>query len=466
MINDQKSSEDIAGSFRDPSGFLFYRDRAIYRQINISYKENYDLLIKSGLYKHLVENEFLIPHNEVGIEYAKSPNAYKIIKPDIIPHISYPYEWCFSQLKDAALATIKIHKKAFKFGMSLKDCSAYNVQFKKCKPILIDTLSFEKYREGRPWVAYKQFCQHFLAPLSLMAYKDIRLNQLSRIFLDGVPLDLTSSLLPLRTRFMPGLFSHIYLHAKSQQCFAGKDVNLKRHKMSRISFLGLIDSLESAVKRLKWQPRGTEWAEYRKITNYSDEAFRHKKELVTDFLNKIRPKIVWDLGANTGEFSRIAGNKGIKVISFDVDPAAVEKNYLQCVKEGEINILPLVTDLTNPGPCIGWENKERMSLLERGPAEAVFALALIHHLAISNNLPLARIAGFFSKICKSLIIEFVPKDDSQMKKMLLNREDIFGDYTQELFEKEFCKHFTIINSAKIKESARVLYLMNKEEAGA
>ena len=456
-----KTNESIPSSFRDPSGFLFHQDGSIYRQVNIIYKENYDYLIKSGLYKSLVNTDLLIPHKEVDIEYASSDEAYKIIKPEPIQFISYPYEWCFSQLKNAALTTLRIQIKALEFGMSLKDCSAYNIQFRKGKFIFIDSLSFEKYREDEPWVAYRQFCQHFLAPLALMSYRDIRLNQLLRVYIDGVPLDLASSLLPFHTRFKFSLLSHIHLHAKSQRYFADKIVNTSSRKMSRLSFTGLIDSLKTLVNKLNWQPQATEWANYYEDTNYSEDAFQHKKQLITEFLDKINPKTVWDLGANVGIFSRIASTRGIQTISFDIDPVAVEKNYLECVENRELNILPLLLDLTNPSPGIGWENQERMSILERGSADTVFALALIHHLSISNNLPLYKIANFFSKICNSLIIEFVPKSDSQVQRLLTTRKDIFPNYTQKTFESEFGKYFTIQNSMKVKDSERILYLMRK-----
>lgn len=195
-------------------------------------------------------------------EIEPAGKVYKTIKPELIPFISYPYEWCFSQLKDAALATLDIQSRSLDFGMSLKDCSAYNIQFTKGRPVLIDTLSFERYHEGQPWIAYKQFCQHFLTPLALMSYRDIRLNQLLRIHLDGIPLDLTNSLLTVRTPFVFSLLSRIHLHAKSQKYFADKTVDRTAHKITHGSLLGLIDSLETAVRRLKWDAKGTKWANY------------------------------------------------------------------------------------------------------------------------------------------------------------------------------------------------------------
>ncbi len=399
-------------SFRDPSGFLFRRDGVLYRQVNQVYAADYSLLMESGLYAKLVKAGLLVPHTETGPESSDNKLAFKIICPENIPFISYPYEWSFSQLKDAALATLSIQKRALKLGLSLKDASAYNIQFHHGKPILIDTLSFEKYKEGEPWVAYRQFCQHFLAPLALMSYRDIRLSQFMRVYIDGVPLDLASLLLPWRTRWNLGIASHIHLHASAQKRYADVSVSDVRggRKMSKDALLGLIESLQSTVRKLVWKPVGTEWADYYSANNYTDAAFKHKETLVGDWLSKISPKTVWDLGANTGVFSRIAsGNPEIYVISSDIDPAAVEVNYRLVKEKKEQNLLPLVLDLTNPSPAIGWNNLERDSFLQRGPADVVMALALVHHLAISNNVPLVRVAELFATCGEWLIIEFVPK---------------------------------------------------------
>lgn len=453
--------EKVSSSFRDPSGFLFYENRILYRQINQSYKDDYDHLMDSGLYNNLVDSKLLVPHVEVDIKHFEQEKGYKVIQPEMIPFISYPYEWSFSQLKHAALTTLQIQKKAMDFEMTLKDCSAYNIQFSNGKSILIDTLSFERYREGEPWKPYRQFCSHFLAPLALMSHKDIRLNQLSRIYLDGIPLDLANKLLPMRTLAMFSLLSHIHLHAKTQKHYESKQIKTKKQKMPRRSLVGIIESLNSGIKKLKWNPEGTEWANYYSDTNYSQTAFQQKKQIVTKFLEKIKPNSVWDLGANIGEFSRLASQMGINTISFDIDPAAVEKNYLECIEKKETKVLPLVLDLTNPSPNIGWSNDERKSLLERGPVDTILALALIHHLVISNNLPLTKIVEFFKTTCKNLIIEFIPKTDSQVQRLLSSREDIFEDYTLKKFEEEFIKDFVIKEKTKIGESGRIIYCMEK-----
>ena len=455
-------SPNLPSSFRDPSGFLFYEHGELYRRIHTRYREHYDALMGSGLYKALTGAGLLIGHEECGAETKKTEGTYKVVKPEPVPFISYPYEWCFSQLKDAALTMLEIQKRAFHSGMSLKDASAYNIQFMNGHPILIDTLSFEKYQSGQPWVAYRQFCQHFLAPLALMSLKDIRLSSLLRVHLDGIPLDLASRLLPCRTFLRFPLLMHIHLHALSQRYFAGKKIKKTNIKLPDLSALGLVDSLESAVQSLKWRPQGTEWGRYYEDTNYSSPGYQHKKQIVSDFLDTVKPGRVWDLGANTGIFSEIAASKGMEVISFDGDPAAVEKNYLSHRPKERSRILPLVLDLTNPSPAAGWDHRERMSLAERGPSDVALALALVHHLAISHNIPLGMIAEYFSGICKTLLIEFVPKEDSQVQRLLSARVDVFSGYDQQAFEREFGAFFTLKNSVRIKDSHRVLYLMLKK----
>jgi ribosomal protein L11 methylase PrmA len=453
----------LAASFRDPNGFIFTRDGVLYRQVNRTYRENYEMLAASGLYENLVSASLLVPHEEVELEPEAPELAYKILRPERVPFISYPYEWGFSQLKDAALTTLRIQKRALARGMTLKDASAYNLQFSNGRPVLIDTLSFEAYREGEPWVAYRQFCQHFLAPLALMAYCDVRMGQLLRVYIDGVPLDLASRLLPFRTRLNFDLLTHLHIHAAAQQRYSDKTVDkaaLSR-QMNKVSFQGLIDSLQSAIRKLSWKPAGTEWGEYYADTNYTDQAQEHKKQVVAEFLERIRPENVWDLGANTGLFSRLASERGIPTLAFDIDPAAVELNYLASVEKKEKHILPLQLDLTNPSPAIGWQNRERLSLLERGPAGAVMALAVIHHLAISNNVPLRQLAAFFHSLSPYLIIEFVPKSDSQVQRLLATREDIFVDYHPEGFESAFGEFFEILESAAIHDSQRKLYLLKR-----
>ncbi len=458
------TSNKLGSSYRDPSGFIFNTDGEIYRQIHHSYKNNYDFLMQSGLYNHLVSSGDLIPHTETDL--ALEAGVYKIIKPKLVPFISYPYEWCFSQLKAAALLTLKIQKTALQFGMTLKDATAFNIQFIGSSPILIDTLSFEKYSQGKPWVAYKQFCEHFLAPLALYAFTDERLNKLSLANINGIPLDLATKLLPFSAKIKPAIFLHIIMHAKSQHKHGASTLQSKQKTtFSMTSFQGLLDSLETCIKNLSWKNNPSVWGDYynqETCHSYNQVALLSKKNLVSKFLEVAKTTTLWDIGANAGVFSRLAAEKGISVISMDFEADVIEQSYLVNKKEGIINILSLVIDLINPSPAIGWHNQERDSIFNRPHPDTVLALALVHHLALTNNLPLLMIAKFFSDLSEKLIIEFVPKEDKQTQTLLQNREDIFLLYTEKDFELEFSKFFNIIEKEIIPDSKRSLYLMIKK----
>jgi hypothetical protein len=455
------SWQAVEGSFRDPSGFVYTRDNTLYRQVNTAFGKQFEAFLTSGLYDELTREALLIPHVPVGIELSATPDAYAVLRPERIPFISYPYEWCFGQLQDAASLTLEIQERALSKGFTLRDSSAYNVQFQGGRPVFIDTLSFETLEEGKPWAAYKQFCEHFLLPLTLMSTRDIRCGMLLRSYVDGIPLDFGSRLLPRRSWASLSSVLHLHLHAWAQGRYAGAAVSsaAKGKSMSRASLVRLVQNLKSAVRNLTWKPSGTEWAEYTSDNNYSDEAARSKRALVVNHLTGSGVRMVWDLGANTGEYSRAAREVASQVISFDVDPAALERNYRRVRTTSETGILPLLLDLTNPSPAQGWAGQERLSLAERAPADALLALALIHHLAIGHNLPLDRIAQYLSRLARLLVIEFVPKSDSQVKRLLLSRPDIFPAYTQEGFEAAFRREYDIKAVNRVADSERWLYCM-------
>lgn len=457
-------SEKLGSSFRDPSGFIFKRDGKLFRQVNLSYQKEYDRLMSSGLYKLLTEKGWLVSHEETKETPADAALAYKVIQPQTVPFISYPYEWSFSQLKDAALLTLEVARQALNKGMILKDASAYNIQFIDGKPVLIDTLSFDTYREGALWDGYRQFCQHFLAPLALASMVDIRLTQLLRVYIDGIPLDLADELLPGKTKFgLSGLALHIHMHANLQKQYADKpETGSSTLAMGKAAQINMLNGLTKTVSELKWEPKGTEWGEYYSATNYSSDSLKLKGEIVGKMIDRVKPASLWDLGANNGLFSREGSKRGIFTVASDIDPVAVEKNYLAIKQTGEKSILPLVIDLTNPSAAIGWANRERDSFFQRGPVDLVMALALIHHISISNNVPLGSFAATLASVGKWAIVEFVPKSDSQVKRLLATRKDIFPHYTEEGFEAAFGEYFKIEQKEKVPGSERTLYLLKSK----
>jgi SAM-dependent methyltransferase len=446
----------LPGSFRDPAGFLFRRGGVLYRQVNLGYRRHYERLVASGLYQHLTGQGLLCPHEEAAVAPA-AEGALVVLKPEELPFVSYCYEWCFGQLRDAALATLQAQRAALERGMILKDASAYNVQFSDGRPVLIDTLSFEEHREGAPWAAYRQFCEHFLGPLALLSYRDVRLAQLLRSRLEGLPLDLVAPLLPARSRLRFGLLVHVHLHARSQAHFQRPDRQPRASAVSRRALLGMVDSLETAVRGLRPRARGSAWIDYEQTHAYSAAALAEKTRLVERAVTASLPGTVWDLGANTGLFSRLAARAGAYTVAFDSDPAVVEASYARGRADGETRLLPLVMDLSNPSPGNGWEGRERLSLEERGPADLVLALALVHHLAFSHNLSLAQIAGYFARLGAELVVEWVPKDDPQARRLLAGREDTFPGYTRDAFEAAFGRHRALAVSEDIAGSGRRLY---------
>lgn len=463
--HDAAAPDDTArepSSFRDPSGYLFWKGGTIYRCVRPSYQATLALATDSGLLSHLVDRGLLLPYTIA--ETPAGSGCSTIICPQQLAFISYPYEWCFEQLRDAAVATLDLHLAALDRGMILKDASAYNIQFVGGRPVLIDHLSFEQAAGHAAWPAYGQFCRHFLAPLALMAYTDVRLSRLSQLYIDGVPLDLASALLPRRTRLMPGLAMHLHLHARMSVGFAGtqQKVRSQPKSLSVSQLKAIAMSLRGTVSKLRAPAQATEWGNYYEDTNYSKLAADAKSQLIRALSERTGARVIWDVGGNNGTLSRSLSDLAAQIVTLDIDPAAVSANYAICKKDKIGNVLPLVFDCCNPTPAIGFANTERPSLLQRGKPDLVLALALIHHLAISNNLPLPDIVSFFAKLAPMLIIEFVDKADSQVQRLLLNRPDIFDSYTLDGFRKAAGEHFDIVEEHPIAETARTLFLLRRK----
>jgi SAM-dependent methyltransferase len=451
----------------------------VYRQVQASFAEDWDAFLDSGLYARLREESLILAHEEVEVSLAAAPAAHRVIRPDALEFVSYPYEWSFSQLKDAALLTLRAQALASAYGMTLRDASAYNVQFQAGRPVLIDSLSFERAQPGRPWVAYRQFCEHFLAPLALMARVDIRLGSLLRDHLEGVPLDLAARLLPRRTRLSFGLGPHIHLHARAQRRHAraqgrhagagragGQTVDENTPSMSASRLATLVESLRSTVEGLDWEPVGTVWADYAEHTSYDDAATAAKEAAVTAALTTVGGRRAWDLGANTGRYSQLAADLGYRVVALDVDPGAVERHYRRLRQAARGDILPLLADLANPSPAQGWASAERASLLARADGDVVLALALVHHLAIGGNVPLHMIAALLAWLAPHAIVEFVPKEDAMVQRLLASRRDVFPDYTMAGFRDAVSGHFEIVAETPVEGTARTIFHLRRREAAA
>jgi hypothetical protein len=399
----------------------------------------------------------------VAADLAATPDAVAVIRPRELDVISYPYEWCFSELREAALLTLELQQRALAVGMRLRDASAYNVQFDRGRPILIDSLSFEVADPTEAWPAYRQFCEHFLAPLALTAYRDARCGLMLRDFIDGIPLDLAAALLPWRTRLRPGLLAHLHVHAGAQRRGAAASAPgspAARRRMTKLGHEALLDNLRRTVESLRWEPRGA-WVEYGTQTSYTPAGAEAKRSTVERMVASSGARTVWDLGANVGTYSSVAAGEGRKVLAFDQDAGSVERHWRTLTPEARASVLPLVMDLSNPSPALGWALEERRSLVDRGPADLIMALALVHHLAIGNNVPLPMIASLFASLGRWAIVEFVPKEDPMTQRLLASRPDIFPDYTLDGFRTAFAARFRIHEETPIADSLRTLFLLER-----
>ena len=450
-------------SYRDPSGFVFRRDGVVLRQVNAVYAADWEAFTQSPLSRRLVDEGRLLPWAPVGLEARLDECACAVIRPEPLDFVSYPFEWTFGELRDAALLTLDVQLAALEADLTLKDASAYNVQFRGVRPVLIDHLSFERARPDAPWIAYRQFCEHFLAPLSLMALRDVRFGTMLRDHPDGIPLDFAARLLPGRTRLRLGLGSHVHLHARAQRDHAGDGVAPAQVRLPKARLRALLQSLRSTVSGLRWEPTGTEWADYaeRDHASYADGSGAGKAEVVGQMLLDAAGRVCWDLGANTGRYSRIAADLGYRVLAFDIDPGAAERHYRALVSEGRSGVTPLVVDLADPSPSLGWAERERAGLLERANADVIVALALIHHLAIGRNVPLPMVVDLFARLAPEAVVEWVPRDDPMVGRLLASRVDIFDDYTETGFRAALGGRFDIVARVPVAGSSRVLYRLRR-----
>jgi hypothetical protein len=453
-------SKRNTSSFRDPSGYVFIEDSKVKRVVNPIYFEQYNKLTTSGFYEELFDKKYLIRHQEISRN-----NSEIIIEAAKIPFINYPYEWSFLQYKHAALLTLKIQKLCLEHNFTLKDASAFNITFHEGKPIFIDTLSFDFYQEYNPWLAYKQFIMHFLGPLVLTKYfGQDHLKTLSQN-LEGISLQKLSKLLPLKSFFSPTILTNIHLLAKYDKKYES-DKKTVNNNLSKTSQIKLLDGLYDFIANLSVN-ENTEWDHYYNQINYNNAAYQFKKEFTKDWFSSIKGKSLIDIGGNDGTFSRELKDLADFLIVADVDPNAVEQNYKQVLKNKDKTILPIVADVLNPFANYGFNNEERFSFIDRvkdSNLDGCLALAVIHHITLSGNIPFSLSAQFFSKMAPSLLIEFPTRNDSWVQFLLDSKREFknhFDFYNEENFEREYAVYFEIIKKEKIESSERVLYSLKR-----
>jgi ribosomal protein L11 methylase PrmA len=440
-----------ASSFRDPDSSLSYDNSYYYRRISLNYEKHYNNFIESGLKDRLLLEGFILPFVVIIDSSPLEGFSSRVLRTDILPFVSYPYEWSFNQFKEAALLTLKINQLALEHGMILKDASMFNVQFTGCKPVFIDLASFEVYEKDTPWTAYYQFCKHFYAPLFLAAKKNIILPKLLLYFIDGIPLKDAVSMCSPTDFLNSGAFLHLYLHAKGE----GKIVKgSNENKVAKKQLSNIFIHLESAITNLKIKQKQTVWDNYNQNNNYEIESQLHKVKIIEGFLDQIESTKALDIGANDGLYSQLLADRGMYTLVVDIDELAIDRSF----KGNHELIHPLQMNLVNPTPAIGWNNIERKSFWERCNVDVIQALAIVHHLFITHDISFEEIAKKLAQHTNYLIIEFIHPEDSQTQILLQNKPHHSLNYNQMNFEKSFKSKFKLIVNSKIKNSKRELYL--------
>ncbi len=450
------------GSFRDNAGRVIHHSNRIFRQVNKSGKERIDFFFKNDLYKKALENEYIIKSDILGKNDLKKYNFKEdslIIEHEKIPYVSYPYEWSFYQLKEAALHHLNFHIYLLNNGATLIDSSAYNIQFIGSKPIFIDVLSVKEYKEGEYWYGHKQFCENFLNPLILSSKKGIQFNNWFKGNLEGIATEDLNKILNIFDKFSFNIFVHVYLLTKFENKYKNQnkkfDLNVKK-KFPKKNFLSMLNQLKAFINKLEPKKSATVWETYSNLNTYDDNETKNKTNIVKNFFQKNKSLMIADLGCNDGYYSKIAIESGCEyVVGFDYDFNSINRAYKTFINSK--NFLPLIFDASNPSTNIGWNEKERKSFFQRANFDCVLALAFQHHLTIAKNIPLEDVLSWIVALAPIGLIEFVPKNDETVQKMIKLKGDIFPNYNEENFKEFILKKATIVSEFQVTKSGRKIY---------
>jgi len=460
------------GSYRDRNGAVFYREGRVFRFLSKEAAANWRQLERTAFFATLREEGRIVETREVDAAAEGLPQSEwaATLEHARIPFVSYPYEWCFGMLKSAALFHLELMQRALAEGMILKDSSSYNVQWRGVRPVFIDVPSFEPLKRGAPWVGYRQFCELLLYPLMLEAYKGVDFRPWLRGRIDGIPAEEMRGLMSARDMLRPGVLLHVVAQSALQRRYGGSGRDM-RGALAEAGFdKGLIErnvkKLTALVSKLEPARQRTVWSDYERSHSYDEAEFGKKMEFVRAAAATRRWRLAWDLGCNTGTFSRIAAEHADYVVAMDGDRMAIEHLYRRESEKAAFDrILPLVVDLADASPNQGWRLAERKGLAERGRPDLTLCLALVHHIVISANIPLADFIGWLAELGTSLVIEFVGREDEMVKVLLANREDQYPDYQPENFRRLLSAHFDIRSEEELKGGKRRIFFAEAKGRG-
>ena len=452
-------------SFRDPEGKVIELEGRIYRTLSKVARERLERFESDSHLQALAETELhvpsrLLPTSESGLDPAQFGD--KIVAHERLEVVTYPYEWSFEMLRQAALVTLDLLDWCLDRQLILKDATAYNVALHKGRMTFIDLLSIDDYRDGQLWDGYSQFCRELLFPLMLTAYKEVDFQPWFRGSMAGIEARELASFMTLRDRVRPGVFKHVVLQSWIDKRYGKEDLSVtsmaKEASLPMAAIRGNVAGLRKVIAGMTSKASASIWKDYVDTHSYSQAEEEQKAAFVASSLEQAEPRRVIDLGANTGYYSRIAARHADLVVAAEADAACVDVIFrsLDGSDEGA-KIVPLVLDITNPSPALGWRLKERRSLSERLSTDYFLALALIHHLCIARNIPLDQFVDSLASFGRAGVVEWVDKSDDMVVRMLRNRRDVFDDYDRETFEACLARHFRIESRQESHGGKRCLY---------
>lgn len=453
------------GSFRDRSARVFYHDATVFRALSSHALEQWEALSASRFHSRAVREGRLVFSERVdpaGLALPPGNASWAaVLRHEPVPFVSYPYEWSFGMLRDAALLQLDLLLEGLEEGLTLKDASPYNVQWRGTAPVFVDVASFGRWAPGEPWMGYRQFCQLFLYPLLIAAYRDVDFHPWLRGSLEGVDAKTCFRVLGARSMLRPGVATHVYLQARAQAAWAHslRDVrhDLRTAGFSRQIIQRSARGLRKLVAGLTWRRRRSTWSEYRRCPHCDDAYGSAKAAFVLEAASSRRWRLAWDLGCNTGAYSRLIASHADTVVAMDADHLSVHRLYQELRANENGVVLPLVLNLADPSPGLGWRNLERKRLTERGTPDLVLCLALLHHLVIGANIPLPEVVEWLSSLGSELVIEFATREDEMVRRLLRNKDDQYADYDLDGFERALIARYVVVRRETLPAGTRTLY---------